>query len=200
MTDDYHPGRGEVLRLAFLCEAGLATLALAGGWLFGQPVWASIGWEIDGLGWGLGACLPMLLLFFLCLRWPVGPMGSIKQFAENIIQPLFGTCTLLDLAVICTLAGFGEEMLFRGLLQPLLASWLGWWPGILMAAVIFGLAHSISLAYVALATLMGLYLSWLWHASDNLLAPIVAHGVYDFLALVWLTRVGASRENSSLPP
>lgn len=186
--DDNHPGRAELLRMALLCEGGLALLALAGGWIFNQPVWNSFYWDIRAVGWGLAACLPLLLLFYLCLRCPVGPVGSIKRFADDIIQPLFGACTFLDLALICTLAGFGEEMLFRGLLQPLLAQWLGWWPGILLAAVIFGLAHPITPSYVVLATLMGLYLSWLWQASDNLLTAILAHAVYDFLALVWLTR------------
>jgi membrane protease YdiL (CAAX protease family) len=33
-----------------------------------------------------------------------------------------------------------------------------------------------------------LYLGWLWLASGNLLAPIITHGLYDFLALAYLTR------------
>ncbi len=187
---DTAPGRAELLRLALLCEGSLVVLALALGWLCALPVWERIIWDGGAAGLGVAACLPLLLLFYLCLRWPLGPVGSIKRFADEIIGPLFGTCTLLDLAFICALAGFGEEMLFRGVLQPLLGGWLGFWPGVLLAAVLFGLAHPITPSYVVLATLMGLYLSWLWYASENLLTAIVAHGVYDFLALVWLTRLG----------
>ena len=61
--------------------------------------------------------------------------------------------------------------------------------GLLAAALLFGLLHSITPAYAILAGLVGLYLGGLWLACGNLLTPIVAHGTYDFLALVYLVRV-----------
>lgn len=193
------PGRGELLRLALLSEGGLAGLALVLGWFGEVPVWDYIAWNGAAIGWGVVVSLPMFLLFILCLHWPHGPLGSIRRFAEEIIQPLFGACTLVDLALICTLAGFGEELLFRGVLQPLLASWLGWWAGLLLASLLFGLAHPITPMYVVLATLMGLYLGWAWLASENLLTVIVAHAVYDFVALVWLTRFGPPAPTNKYP-
>ena len=35
---------------------------------------------------------------------------------------------------------------------------------------------------------------WLWLASGNLLVPIVAHGAYDFAALVYLLHVAGSAD------
>ena len=33
--------------------------------------------------------LPMLALFAVCVRWPVGPLRRIRQFTDQIIVPLF---------------------------------------------------------------------------------------------------------------
>ena len=45
------------------------------------------------------------------------------------------------------------------------------------------------LAWVAvLGFVSGVYFGWLAVAADDLLAPIIAHAVYDFAALAYLTR------------
>ena len=130
----------------------------------------------------------MLLLFVLMLRWPVGPLSRIKQFSEEVIRPLFASCTVLDLAVISLLAGVGEEMLFRGVLQADFSQRWGLWTGIVAASLLFGALHPITPAYVVLAAGLGVYLGYLWVATGNLLVVIVAHALYDFLALVFLMR------------
>jgi membrane protease YdiL (CAAX protease family) len=48
--------------------------------------------------------------------------------------------------------------------------------------------HMISATYAALCFLTGLYLGGLWLTSGNLLVPATVHGLYDFLALVFLLR------------
>jgi len=45
--------------------------------------------------------------------------------------------------------------------------------------------------YAILATLIGVYFGGLVLWTENLLPAIIAHGVYDFAALVYLTRVGS---------
>ena len=98
----------------------------------------------------------------------------------------------MELAVIAALAGIGEEMLFRGVIQAVVAQQIGgprgmWW-GLLVAAALFGLLHPVTPTYAVLAALIGLYLGWLWLAWGNLLLPIITHGSYDFLALWYLLR------------
>ena len=66
--------------------------------------------------------------------------------------------------------------------------------GLLAASVLFGLAHPITPAYAVLAAMIGVYLGWLWLAFDkNLLVPITAHALYDFLALIYLVRTRGRR-------
>jgi membrane protease YdiL (CAAX protease family) len=130
----------------------------------------------------------MLAMFLVILRWPIGPFGKILKFLEEFIQPLFKDCTILDLAVISLLAGFGEEMLFRAGLQAWLERGLGPWWALGIASLAFGLMHPISLTYVALAALLGAYLGGVWMLTGNLIVVAVAHGLYDFLILLYLLR------------
>ena len=46
----------------------------------------------------------------------------------------------------------------------------------------------MSKSYFAFATLIGIYLGGLLLWTDSLLVPIVAHAVYDFIALLYGTR------------
>jgi membrane protease YdiL (CAAX protease family) len=176
-----------ILLLALISEGGLGGAALLLGWLFGQWPFAHWQWSWNQVAVGAAASLPMLALFLVILRWPVGPLRSIKRFAEQVIRPVFQSCTLWDLALISLLAGIGEEMFFRGVVQPVLSDWLGLWTGIAVASLLFGLAHPITPLYVLLAAALGFYLGWLWLVTDNLLVVIAAHAIYDLAALWFVT-------------
>ena len=125
---------------------------------------------------------------------------GVKQFTEEVIRPLFAPCTLFDLALIALLAGLGEEMLFRGILQPALGRWLGPWPGLVLASVLFGLLHPITGTYVVLAALIGAYLGYLFDLRQNLLVVIVAHALYDFVVLACLVRQTPGSETGRIHP
>jgi membrane protease YdiL (CAAX protease family) len=181
--------RRQVLILAVATEGGLAVLAWVLGWLLNQPVLATLRWDLRDACLGVASSLPMLLGFILCVRWPVGPLAEIKAFAEQVIRPLFTPLSWPEVAVVCLLAGLGEEMLFRGVLQGVFSRWLGAAAGLVLASVLFGLLHPMTWAYALLATLLGLYLGGVWIATDNLLTVVVAHAVYDFVALVYFLSV-----------
>jgi hypothetical protein len=180
--------RRQLLLIGTVAEGGLAGLAWLLGWLLDQPPLESFQWGFGDAAWGAAASLPMLLAFWFLLHWPLGPFASIKDFCDEVARPLFRPCTLLDLALISLLAGVGEEMLFRGVLQGAIGRWLGPWVGLAVAGSLFGLAHLITPTYAVMAALFGFYLGWLWMVNGNLLTAITAHALYDFLALVYLVR------------
>ena len=185
--------RTVIVLLAIAVEGGLILVAWLAGWLMQQLPLATFTWDLRDALFGLAATLPMLALFFACLWWPVGPIRPVQTFCDEVLRPMLAPCTLLDLAGISILAGFGEEMLFRGVFQAAFTFWIGnAWIGLLLTSVLFGLCHAITAAYLVLATLMGVYLGWLWQTSDNLLLVIVTHAVYDFIALVVLIRLRRS--------
>jgi membrane protease YdiL (CAAX protease family) len=187
---------------AAVFEGGMAVVAVPLGWLFSEPPLETFAWSWAALGWGLAGIVPPLGLFWFCLVCPWRPFRHLVSVVEEHLLPLFRTLGLLEIAVICLLAGLGEEMLFRGVVQAGLADlatgWLGrtpaLWLGLLLAGALFGLAHAITLTYLVLAALIGVYLGGLWLLSGNLLAPIAAHAGYDFLALVYLARLRRTEE------
>ena len=179
--------------LAAAFEGGLVVVALALGWLVGQKPLESFRWTPADAGWGVAATLPPLVLLWLCLKCPLRPTKQLVRVVDTQLLPLFRDCHIFDLAVISVLAGLGEEMLFRGVIQQAVADAVsgqaGPWIGLAVAAILFGLAHRITTAYAVLAGLLGLYLGGVWLITDNLLVPIMAHALYDFLALVYLVRI-----------
>ncbi len=183
--------------LAAVFEGGLVFVALAAGWVLGQPPLQTLHGSWSAAGWGAVAALGPLAALWLCVRWKWRPIQRLVDVVNRLMLPLFEYARTAELAIIAVLAGLGEEALFRGVVQAVTADWIGGsagvWAGLAVASLLFGLVHLITPAYGVFATLMGLYLGLLWLWTDNLLAPITAHAVYDFLALVYLRRVRGSQ-------
>ncbi len=188
-----------VLRWGVCLELALALVALIVGALVGvdpletiELTWDAVPWHLAAISWGAAATLPMLTVMVLVEKAPARSVRRLRNLVRRFVAPLFGGETIVGLAVISAAAGLGEEILFRGLLQAGLASWFeggfGTWFAIGVASLVFGMAHCISRAYVVLATVIGVYLGWLFWISDHLLVPIVAHGLYDFLALIYFVK------------
>lgn len=191
------PDPGRVVVAAVLFEGGLAPLAAVLGWLLGRSPLEGFAWRAWDVALGVLFALPMYAAFRLALRWPVGPFGRIKRFFDEEIAPLLAGRPVSDLALICVAAGVGEEMLFRGLLQGVLARWVGTSGALALASVLFGVLHPISRAYVVMAGLLGAYLGAVWIVNGNLLTVIVAHALYDFLALRDLLRDRARAQGTA---
>ncbi|HEY2253807.1 MAG TPA: CPBP family intramembrane glutamic endopeptidase [Planctomycetaceae bacterium] len=175
LTDRYH-----FLSVAVLFEGSLIGIASALGWWFGVDPLARLDWTWPGLIWGLAATVPMFVTFFAANRFPIGPLRDIKRFLHEELGPSLVACRWYDLLLVAMVAGIGEELLFRGVLQSLIGNF---WSN-----VIFGLLHFITLPYAILAGLIGGFLGWVLNQSENILAPIIAHGLYDFLAFLVVAR------------
>jgi membrane protease YdiL (CAAX protease family) len=119
---------------------------------------------------------------------------GVRAVYHDTIVPLFGSLGPLSGIAIGAAAGIGEEWLFRGIVQPL--------TGLAAASVLFGLAHVASirmLPFGVWASGMGLVMGTLALITGGLLAPIVAHGVYDMLALEYIRRT-SSRWDVAVEP
>ena len=155
----------------------------------GVAPFAAIEWSWRGLAWGIVATAPLLLALRWCLRTRFPPVARLVAFVETRVAPVFAGSTLADLALVAAFAGLGEELLFRGVIQTALAAHLPAWAAVTLTAAAFGLAHCLTPTYAVLAGIVGAYLGWSFVVSGNLLVPIVAHAVYDLVALVLLVRV-----------
>jgi uncharacterized protein len=185
--------------VAIAFETGLIALAATLGWLLGRWPLPGVSLETDrwfeqlvAVGWGGLAAIPLILIILLLDRFPFGPWRSLQRTVDQRLLPMIRHWTVLDMLLISLAAGLGEEMLFRGLFQAGLIDWLpgtrGVVIGLVAASAVFGMCHWVSHTYAVLAGGMGLYLGVVLLFTENLLAPIVTHAVYDFAALLYLLR------------
>src|SRR5690349_11239351 len=95
---DDRSARNLVVGLAITVEGGLIGLAWLLGWLVeSRPLKYFHAFDGQAALWGLAATVPMLIGFFAAVRWPIGPLGGIKDFTDRVIRPLMMSCTLVDL-------------------------------------------------------------------------------------------------------
>lgn len=203
--------RSNFFRMALAFEAGLGLAALLVGYGLGfsplvAPAFSAENWLTHALaiGWGLLAAAPLVGLVPLLDRAPLPGFDDLRRVVHEQLVPLVQELSVLQLALVALAAGWGEELLFRGLLQVGLATWIGgdmgWWVGLIVATVLFALCHAITPSYAVLAGAMGLYLAWLLILSDNLLVPITTHAAYDFAALIYLTYEPAAPNSTTVDP
>ena len=159
------------------------------GWWWGVQPFSRMEWTAGGLVAGAAATAPLLVGLWWCLRsrWP--PIRRLIRLVEERVGPLFAGAGVGELALVAALAGVGEEVLFRGVIQEALAGRLPGWAAILAAGLLFGAAHWVSLTYAVLAATVGCYLGALYHLTGTLAAPVVTHASYDLVALLVLARM-----------
>lgn len=183
------PDQGSMLRMAVFVEGGMGLVAIALGMLFGYNPLTMI--HVEPERWkdalGLLTLLPMLVGFFLVAR--LSFFDDLRKRMDELILPIFKGLYLSDLFWLSILAGVGEELLFRGFLHLWMLDWLGLYGAVMVTSVVFGLLHWITPAYGILAGIMGLLMSASLIYTDNLLVPILIHGIYDFFALWYYLRV-----------
>jgi len=175
--------------LACAAEGSLGLIAVALGYALHQSPLARWHWRVEDAGIGLAAALPPLLFFLSLWKFDVAALRDIRLVLERNVRPLFSSWSIFQLAAISVLAGVGEELLFRGLIQEKLSAVIGPLPALAVASLLFGCVHPITWNYAWVTALIGVYLGGLMMATGNLLCPVVTHAAYDFLALVYFLRI-----------
>jgi hypothetical protein len=177
------------LPLALTGEAGLLLLAWGlGRWLGISPL-QELRLSLQALVWGIAATVPLLFGLAIMLAARSGPARRLVSFVVEQIGPFLARCSVGELAFLAAVAGISEEVLFRGVIQVGLAQVLPEVWALVAASVLFGLVHFATRAYAVLAGVMGVYLGSLFLVQGSLLAPIITHGLYDFVALLYVARI-----------
>lgn len=173
-------------RTAFFFEANLAIVALVLGWFVDVIPYQYLYFDRTAVSIGLIGTLPLFLLFMVFYLHPVAGFEQIKQTLLDTLGDHLAQLRWYHMFALAAAAGFGEELLFRGTIQPWMENLGGKQFGLLASNVIFGLVHAITRMYAIITGLVGVYLGYLMDVSGerNLLAPIITHGLYDFLAFL----------------
>lgn len=159
---------------------GLA-LALRDGmpWMLAAP-WLSMPDVVaHATSVGLGLVLAVLVV--------VGTRVSVWRFswARRLhleLRPIAYGMSLWQILIVAAFSSVGEELLFRGLLQP--------WLGLLPTSVIFGICHQVPghsrWVWVCWAMFVGMAFGATFAATGSLVGALVAHALINAVNLAFL--------------
>jgi membrane protease YdiL (CAAX protease family) len=161
-----------------------------------------------GMGWteafgcnsprpGRALLLALLVTFAaLPIAWSLGQLSARIMHAlqmETVVQSPVQVLQTTELVQMKFLIGFlailvaplAEEVVFRGILYPLLKQngypKLALWGTSLLFAAIHG-----NVVILLPLTFLAVVLTLLYEATDNLLAPILTHSAFNFVNFSWL--------------
>jgi membrane protease YdiL (CAAX protease family) len=168
--------------------AALLALSLRGSLPLRMAAWLPLEPPRDVLySLALGACFGLLVA--------VGTRVCVRRFAwaKNLhreLRPLTRGLTGAGIFWLAVTSSLGEELLFRGLLEP----WLGVWLQALLFGVLHQLAGTSRWVWAGWATLVGFVLGSIFALTGSLAGPLAAHALINGLNLSYL------RSHDTEPP
>jgi membrane protease YdiL (CAAX protease family) len=176
--------------MGLYCFTAIPVLLLI--WAFkGKDLQWHPSWNAIGQGFrGLLLALPLVALVGWVVEqiWPQA--GGSNPLLEQVLDSRNGTALALLAITAVVLAPLFEELLFRGLLLPVLGGYWGNFAGVVISALVFALAH-LSLSEAAPLFVLGLGLGWVRLRSGNLSSCVVMHGLWNGLTFFNLIMLGS---------
>lgn len=161
----------------------VVLLLISKAWIqFGGVTLLPVRWlgesALLGVGLGLGITVASSIVYAI---WPAY-RRSADYYLEMVLRPLVWP----DLIWLGLLPGLSEELLFRGVMLPAFGFDV---PAIIFSSLCFGILHLSSWKqwpYVVWATLIGAVFGASAVFTNNLLVPMTAHVVTNFVSsFVW---------------
>lgn len=149
--------------------------------------------KLEGMGYSLvPTCASFAIgLRELCFFLPFGlALGATLRFI-HFHQRVPSALTVIGSVVLTfLLVALPEEIFFRSILQNLLETRLGRRGALLLASLVFGLAHFnkgaiFNWRYVVLASIAGVFYGRAWRARRQVLASAITHTSVDVIWSLW---------------
>ncbi|GEM78033.1 CPBP family intramembrane glutamic endopeptidase [Vibrio superstes] len=150
-----------------------------------------------------------LILFALLLAFP-GLLGKAKSVEWGVlVKPLLVLASLLPIAVLSggleyelslpswwwlfllnnlLLTCVAEEAIFRGFIQQEISKQLGWKIGLIIASILFGIAHLAGgWQLIVFAAIAGACYGMAFYLTGRLWVAVLVHFVFNFMHLIFFT-------------
>ncbi|MTF37472.1 CPBP family intramembrane glutamic endopeptidase [Cyanobacterium aponinum] len=186
MTESNQPNLNFFTRTQILGFMGITALIL----LIISQIWQRLGkinlipvkFNLHDFSMGVLIAIAIILASSILTRVWEDYRHSAEKYLNLIISPLI----LADLIWVGLLPGLSEELLFRGVMLPA----FGYdWLALILSSVFFGILHWSEVSswhYVVWAIIIGFVLGYSAYITGNLLVPIVAHSLTNFVSsLLW---------------
>ncbi len=180
----------DFFKSACLFEASLTLVAVVLGMIANINPFENFKFSELAIVYGVLGTAPLFMMFLSLEQVRHTSVSSIKDLLLKTLGPGLHKYHWTDLLILASIAGFSEELLFRGVIQPWIEHAWGAVTGLVVSNIIFGLVHAVTPLYALLATLVGIYLGLALDVTGdkNLLVPVIIHGLYDFLAFLALMK------------
>jgi hypothetical protein len=179
------PGRTRPVVAVITAYAAVGAFAIATSVLLGSDPMTCDGWlGARGaasflLSLGLGVPLGALTIFSTRIVVRRAPWAHALHAA---LRPAVHSADDVTVLAVAAASSAGEELLFRGLLVPIV--------GVFLSSVLFGAVHQVRgparWAWMAWATLMGFLIASVFAATGSLAGPLVAHAAINHSNLRFL--------------
>jgi uncharacterized protein len=150
------------------------------GWVGVAGLGALAALVVLPVAWGLSWVAAEVMRMFFVEPAPQQAVMTLQTSKAAWEQCLMG---LVAVAV----APWAEEVLFRGLFYPVLKQRVRPWVAVGATSVLFAVIHLNAMTFVPLLV-FSLVLTWLYDSTENLLAPVTAHAVFNLVNLLMLLR------------
>ena len=186
-TPDYREAqslsRSELL--IAIAVTAVILLLVARVWLFFEPFRFPVLLKGPDVGTGVGLGLGISAVSALVYRlWP-----AYRRSADFYLAFVLAPLVPLDSIWLGLLPGMSEELLFRGVMLPAIGLDA---TGLVLSSLCFGVLHMSGKGqwpYAVWASAVGLVLGGSALVTGNLLVPVVAHVVTNFVSsLTWQLR------------
>ncbi len=178
--------KGLGFRLAFgylLLSAfgvGLSFLLRSGSPFVHPDPWLALG-PVVSISASAAGGVALAFLLTVATRLSVGHFAWARRLCSDL-GPFARSLTPGQVLLVAGLSGLGEEILFRGVLLPLL--------GLVASSLVFGLAHQMRgpsrWVWVSWAALAGVAFGLLFRLTGSLVGPLVAHALANAANLAFL--------------
>jgi len=165
---------------------GLAAIGLS--FVFNTPLGPQLTLDINAVLIGIIATTPLAAFLWWFSNTTLEHFAAFRRSQIKFFSEVGFTFTPRRIALMAIAAGISEELLFRGVLQTWGAAFAPELLVIIVTNALFGMMHMRTALYAVIAGLVGMYLGVLYMLTDNLLAPIAAHALYDAVALEYTRR------------
>ncbi|MBQ2619920.1 MAG: CPBP family intramembrane metalloprotease [Thermoguttaceae bacterium] len=140
---------------------------------------------------GIGLAVGLGILFTVLDYFPWSHLKKVSEKTKEFVNDAFKDSSLFNRFLVCLLAGVGEEILFRGFIFIAIFEFWPWGleynlniiAAIAISSILFGLGHNVSALYFLITAMLGVTFCLVFLWTGSLIAPVIAHALYDFYAM-----------------
>ena len=188
---------------AFAAVMGGMAIMLAAAFgfslLFETPLGLQIRLDAEGAFIGVAATLPLVAFLAWFMQSKDPDIAAFRVSQIEFFSQIGFTFTPSRILLMSLGAGVAEEALFRGVFQTFADRNLPVAAAIVLPNILFGLLHARTAMYAAISGGVGIYLGVVFWLSGNLLVPMIAHAVYDVVALAVTRRAIDAKARAEAP-